>query len=159
MLNFLWSRILKPLKASHDNEQLRERVESDLISDEGIVLHEYKDHLGYSTLGVGRLIDERRGGGISMNEALYLLNNDIEKRFSQLREKLPWFDDQPFGVQRALVNMSFQMGIRGLLTFKNTLKLIQKGKYVQAADNALKSKWARQTPNRAKRVTDWIRNA
>jgi len=135
-------------------------VTTDLKKDEGIVLHEYKDHLGYSTIGIGRLIDRRRGGGITMEEAEYLLNNDIVTRVDLLRKHLPWFDNKPVDVRRALLNMSFQMGIEGLLGFKNTLKMIEKGQYVKAADNALKSKWARKdTPNRAARVTDWIRNA
>lgn len=57
----------------------------------------------------------------------------------------------------ALVNMSFQLGVDGLLGFKNSLALMEEGKYTFAADNMLKSKWAEQTPGRAKRIAAQIR--
>jgi lysozyme len=41
------------------------------------------------------------------------------------------------------------MGIGGLLTFKNTLLLIKTGQYKKAADEMLKSLWAKQVGNRA----------
>jgi len=37
------------------------------------------------------------------------------------------------------------------------LALIEEGKYTFAADNMLKSKWAEQTPARAKRLADQMR--
>jgi lysozyme len=80
------------------------------------------------------------------------LNNDIDKRVAELRSRLPWtkkLDDVRFG---ASVNMSFQLGVDGLLGFKNTLALIEEGKYTFAADNMLKSKRDEQTPARAKRL-------
>lgn len=137
----------------------KEKLKQELVSDEGVVLHYYNDSLGYATIGVGRLIDQRKGGGITKEEALYLLDNDIERKSAEVYRELPWLKDHPDEVQRAVINMAFQMGIVGLLTFKNTLSLIEQHKYKEAADNALKSKWATQTPNRAKRVTDMIRSA
>lgn len=137
----------------------KEKLKQELVSDEGIVLHYYNDSLGYATIGVGRLIDQRKGGGITKDEALYLLDNDIERKSAEVYRALPWLKTHPDEVQRAVINMAFQMGIVGLLTFKNTLSLIEQHKYKEAADNALKSKWATQTPNRAKRVTDMIRSA
>jgi lysozyme len=47
--------------------------------------------------------------------------------------------------------------VPGLLKFKTTLSLLQAGDRAGAAAQALKSLWAKQTPNRAKRVTDLIR--
>ena len=44
-----------------------------LRRDEGRVRHAYQDHLGYWTIGVGRLIDQRKGGGLSEDEIDYLL--------------------------------------------------------------------------------------
>jgi lysozyme len=120
----------------------RKMLIEELRRDEGVVLHEYKDHLGYSTIGIGRLIDKRRGGGITLQEAEYLLGNDVDKVYSELKARLPWFVEKPDYVQRALCNMAFQMGIEGLLKFKNTLQFIKSGNYSAAADNALKSKWA-----------------
>lgn len=128
-----------------------------LIRDEGVVLHEYKDHLGYSTIGIGRLIDKRKGGGISLMEARFLLNNDIVRVSNEVRRELPWaekLDNVRFGV---LLNMAFQMGIVGLLGFKNTLAMIERGDYVGAAKGMLNSKWAKQTPARCKRLSEQMR--
>ena len=65
-------------------------LESQLRRDEGEVLHAYSDSLGYLTIGVGRLIDARRGGGISGDESAYLLRNDIERKTGELLRRAPW---------------------------------------------------------------------
>lgn len=134
-------------------------LEQDLESDEGFRAAVYKDSEGYWTIGIGTLVDARKGGGITLEEARYLLSNRLSAKFAEMDSKMAWWRQQPEPVQRALANMAYQMGVDGLLGFKNTLALIQAGKYAEAADNALKSKWAQQTPNRAKRVTDLIRSA
>jgi lysozyme len=54
--------------------------------------------------------------------------------------------------------MAFQLGTDGLLGFKNTLALIRDGKYAEAADAMLFSKWAQQTPARAKRMSEQMRS-
>jgi len=136
---------------------MRENLIRSLRGEEGEVLTEYKDHLGYSTIGVGRLIDKRKGGGITTEESAYLLNNDITKIAEQLNKRLSWWtklDDARKGV---LANMAFQMGVDGLLGFRNTLKLIEAGKYEEAAKGMLQSKWATQTPSRAKRMAEQMR--
>lgn len=135
------------------------QLEKDLDRDEGFVPHAYQDHLGFWTIGIGRLIDKRKGGGITREEAYYLLRNTLSSSFDEMDKRMPWWRDHPEPVQRALVNMAYQMGVPGLMKFKNTLALIQAKKYNEAADNAMKSLWAKQTPERAKRVTDLIRSA
>jgi lysozyme len=113
--------------------------------------------LGYLTLGVGRLIDKRKGGSITHDEAQYLLNNDIATRVEALQAKLPWFDGLSDVRKAVLLNMSFQLGITGLLGFGRTLELVKMGDYIGAADNMLKSKWAQQTPNRANELATQMR--
>ena len=63
-----------------------------LIANEGVVLHEYKDHLGYSTLGVGRLIEKDKGG-ITEEEAKYLLANAATDASSDEEEPEPLDED------------------------------------------------------------------
>ena len=134
-------------------------IAADLKSDEGWREHAYQDHLGYWTIGYGFLIDERRRGRIPQQVADYWLDWEIDRIWERLSEALPWFDDLPEQVQRALVNMGYQLGVSGLLRFRRTLWLLEQGDWADAADEALRSKWAEQTPNRARRVTDWIRSA
>ena len=128
----------------------------ELKRDEGFISHVYQDHLGYHTIGIGRLVDKRRGGGITEEEATYLLENDIDKVVNQLDYKLPWWRGLSDARQRALANMCFQMGINGLLKFKRMLRALEHGDYELARKEALDSVWAQQTPNRAARVVNLI---
>jgi lysozyme len=129
----------------------------DLIRDEGFKRHAYQDHLGYWTIGVGRLIDARRGGGLSDEEIRYLLKNDIARIEKDLDEKLPWWRELSERRQRALANMAFQLGTGGLLEFSNMLDALEDGDHAKAAEEALDSKWAVQTPQRAQRIATMIR--
>ena len=134
------------------------QIADDIRRHEGTVLHAYPDHLGYWTIGVGRMIDERRGGGISEAEAEHLLANDIDRIAARLQHEAG-FRNSPSEVKRALVNMAFQMGIKGLLGFTNMWRALEQHDYETAATEALDSKWANQTPTRANEVADWIRSA
>lgn len=124
-----------------------------LKRDEGCKLHAYHDHLGYLTIGIGRLIDLRKGGGISQEEAEYLLQNDVQRVTRELIRSLPWFVELDDARKGVLLNMAFQMGIGGLLKFTQTLSLIKQGKYMSASNEMLDSTWARQTPVRAQRLS------
>ena len=128
-----------------------------LKSDEGLVLHAYSDTVGMLTIGYGRLIDKRKNGGISKQEAEYLLRNDIDSRVQTLQNRLPWFNKLDDARKGVLLNMSFQMGVEGLLGFHATLARVQAGDYMGAADSMLQSKWATQTPNRANRLAQQMR--
>lgn len=124
-----------------------------LRGDEGVRACAYQDHLGYWTIGIGRLIDERKpGAGLRPDEIDYLFNNDMADRIAALSIRLSWFTRLDEARQGVLLNMSFQMGVEGLLGFKNTLKLVEVGNYTKAAENMLMSLWARQTPQRARRL-------
>mgnify|MGYP000930691695 FL=1 len=123
-----------------------------LRRDEGIKPSAYQDHLGFWTIGVGRLIDARKGGGLRPDEIEYLLANDIKDRARALLAALPWFGALDDARQGVLLNMAFQLGTAGLLAFKNTLDQVRLGQYKRAAEMMLQSKWATQTPERAARL-------
>ena len=132
---------------------MKAKLINQLRRDEGEVLHAYPDSLSYLTIGVGRLIDKHKGVGITAEESAYLLNNDIERTQAELLRRAPWMaglDDARKGV---LVAMAFQLGVDGLLGFKNTLEMVRRGDYAGAAAGMLQSLWARQTPERAKRLS------
>jgi lysozyme len=129
-------------------------LKDQLIRDEGVVRHAYEDNLGFITIGVGRLIDARRGGGLSLAEIDYLLTNDIGEKTAQVLEALPWATDLNEPRFAVLVNMAFQMGIRGLLGFSGMLAAVKAGDYKAAAEHMLDSKWEMQTPTRAHRLAD-----
>ena len=125
-----------------------------LITEEGEILHAYDDHLNFLTIGVGRLIDMRKGGGITQEESRYLLANDIKKRVADVEKALPFYAELNDARQAVLIGMAFQMGVDGLLKFKTTLALIKAGNYADAGEQMLKSLWAKQTPFRAERMAN-----
>lgn len=136
---------------------LEDKLTAQLKADEGVRQHVYKDHLGYETIGVGRLVDERKpGSGLRMVEIEFMLANDIHDRYRQLNQTLTFFKDLDEARQGALLNMSFQLGVEGLLAFKNTLSAIRRGEYEVAAAHMLDSLWAKQTPARARRMAAQI---
>ncbi len=136
-----------------DMNQLR----ADIKFEEGTVLHYYVDSLGYATIGSGILIDQRKGGGISDYENDFLVDNRLTRLLGNLDAKLPWILGLSDGVQRALANMAYEMGVDGLLSFQGMLSSIRAGNFEDAANHALDSIWAKQVPERAKRVSDLIR--
>lgn len=120
-----------------------------LKRDEGIRLKPYQDSVGKTTIGIGRNLDDV---GISEVEAEFMLQNDIRKAENELAEHLPWTKDMDEVRRAVLVNMAFNMGIHGLLGFKNTLALIQQMSYTDASVQMLQSKWAEQVGPRAHRL-------
>jgi lysozyme len=132
---------------------MRQELERQLKGDEGSKRFAYRDHLGYWTIGVGRLIDHRKpGGGLRPDEITYLFRNDVDDRLEQLTRRLTWFQNLDDVRKGVLLNMSFQLGVDGLLGFKNTLELVRKEQYQAAGEAMLDSKWAKQTPERAQRL-------
>jgi lysozyme len=130
-----------------------------LKGDEGVKPCVYRDSLGFWTIGVGRLVDASKpGAGLRPDEITYLLNNDIDDRIDALTRALPWFQDLDDVRKGVLLNMAFQLGTEGLLRFERTLALVKDGKYENAAAAMLQSLWAKQTPERAKRMADQMRS-
>lgn len=123
-----------------------------LRRDEGECLHAYQDTRMLWTIGVGRLVDLKRGGGITREESAYLLANDIAKVEAQLAERLPWTARLDDVRRAACANMAFQLGIDGLCAFKTALDYLRNGKHDEASAAFLQSRWAMQTPERAKRI-------
>ena len=130
---------------------------AELSRDEGRIAHAYNDHLGYVTVGVGRLLDRRKGGKLSDDEIDMLLANDIRRAIADVETLPAWQAVKNDPVRaRALVNLRFQLGAAGLRGFKNSLSLIADRRWTEAARNLEKSLWYRQTPARAKRVVHMI---
>lgn len=138
----------------------------DLIREEGRRLDVYYDTERKLTVGIGHLVvrgdaefGKPEGHMITEKRCQELFEHDVARTVSGLQTALPWLADQPQDVQRALTNMAFQMGVAGVLAFKNTLMYIRRKDYATAYTNGLQSKWAKQTPARANRVLTLIKNA
>lgn len=133
---------------------MRSELIKQLRRDEGVKSCVYDDTLGWATIGVGRLVDSRKpGAGLRPEEIDFMLRNDIDDRIDALTRALPWFQDLDDARKGVLVAMAFQLGIAGLLGFKNTLALIHASDFPGAAAGMLNSLWSRQTPERAQRLS------
>jgi lysozyme len=133
---------------------LRQIVEN-LKVEEGYRRQAYRDHLGVLTIGYGRNID-KSGLGISKKEAGEMLRNDVRRTVIELEISLPWSVDLPTIQRETLTELTFQLGIPRLLGFKKMLAALKAGDNKTAAAELMDSKYASQTPSRAKRYAEKI---
>lgn len=129
----------------------------ELRRDEGVRYAPYNDTMGIQTVGVGHNMKAcplPAGWKAPLTDAQVdtLLAADIESVRKALDARLPWWSTLDDVRQRVLANMAFNMGIQGLLGFKNTLAAVQAGRYADAAQGMAASAWARQVGARAARL-------
>ncbi len=130
----------------------RAKLRAELERDEDRVPWAYTDIMGYWTIGVGHLIDRRKGGGLPDQIVDALLDYDIAQKAADLDANIPWWRDLDDVRRRVLLNMCFNLGWGGLSAFRNTLAAVKDGRWADAAAGMRASLWARQVPNRAERL-------
>ena len=136
-------------------EALMNRIKAQLVRHEGLRLKPYRCTAGKLTIGIGRNLDDR---GISQKEAYAMLERDIQDCEQWLIDEIPEVYNKLDEVrQSVLLNMCFNLGIKGLLEFKNTLSFIGAGDWERAANNMLASKWAKQVGMRAIELSELMR--
>lgn len=128
----------------------RQTLTADLLLDEGLRLKPYTDTEGCLSIGVGRNLTDV---GISRQEAMTLLDNDIDAAWLALSKQFTWFNALDPMRQRVLLNMCFNLGLRGLLKFPLMLEAVQIGNYHDAATEMRNSAWAREVGDRAVRLS------
>jgi len=134
---------------------LLERIKAQLVRHEGLRLKPYRCTAGKLTIGIGRNLDDC---GISQTEAYLLLENDIKNCEGQLLDEIPEIYNALNEVRKSvLLNMCFNLGIGGLLGFKNTLVFVKAGDWERAANNMLVSRWAKQVGRRAIEPSELMR--
>jgi lysozyme len=122
---------------------------------EGVRLRPYRCTAGKLTIGVGRNLEDR---GITLAEARMLLANDLADFRNGLLNALPWVARLDDVRQRVLIDMAFNLGLPGLLEFKRTLAAVEAGQYGRAAGMMLESRWASQVGQRARRLSQMMRD-
>jgi len=126
-----------------------DNIKEMLIKNEGLVLQVYRCKNNFLSLGVGRNLD---ANGISEDEAMYLLENDIKRVVANLDKNWKvWRSFEPLA-QEVCIDCTFQMGITGFMKFRRTRALMEMGCWLEASEEILRSKYAtKDTPNRAAR--------
>ncbi|HEY3972305.1 MAG TPA: glycoside hydrolase family protein [Candidatus Sulfotelmatobacter sp.] len=101
------------------------------------------------TIGVGRNLSAK---GLSQKERAYLLANDIADATADLAAHLPWALELDDARKGAMLNLVFNMGIRGVMGFPKFLAAMQAGDWATAKAELLDSEAARQEPDRIDRL-------
>jgi len=133
----------------------RQLLRSQLERHEGLRLKPYLDTAvpPRLTIGYGRNLDDV---GISREEAECMLANDIDKVEREL-DTIDEYVALDRIRQTVIANMTFNLGFHGLMQFKRMWAAIGRCDYEKAAEEMLKSKWARQVGNRATELADIMR--
>lgn len=136
-------------------------LEAELRRDEGVRYMPYLDTANppKRTVGVGHNLDVSplpAGWTFPLTDAQVnqLLARDISTTLAKLDRYLPWWRQMDEVRQRVLANMCFNLGIGGLLQFKNTLAAMQRGANSVAAAGMRASKWYGQVGARAQRLCE-----
>ena len=130
------------------------KLAEQLKKHEGLKLKPYTDTVGKLTLGIGRNLEDK---GITEQEALFMLNNDVDYFYSKLCQRVNWMKTLDDARQNVLVNMAFNLGIAGLMSFKKMLLACEHGNFKIAATEMLNSTWAEQVGYRANELAEQMR--
>lgn len=134
------------LQVMIDFKALIERI----AKNEGFRSKVYQCSEGVDTIGHGLT-------WLTEEESLHILTGRISQLHLKLLDDLDWYRDMPPEVQGILIEMIYQIGYSGVMKFKKMIANMQDRNWKGAADEMLDSLWARQTPNRANRLADIVR--
>lgn len=119
-----------------------------LIRHEGLKLKPYKDTVGLLTIGCGRNLDDV---GISQQEALYLLDNDIHQSEYDCAI-YPWYAKLSDARKAAVLSLSFNLGPAGLAKFKRFLLAMSLAQWKVAGYELENSLWFSQVGTRGPEI-------
>ena len=125
----------------------------EIKKHEGFRSKVYKCTEGYDTIGYGFAIKD-----LEMDEdvAELILMKKIKKLLERIIKTFSWFKDSPKEIQYVVTNMCYQLGLKGFSKFKKTIYLLETEQYDEASVEMLDSLWAKQTPNRAKELSEVV---
>ena len=137
-----------------------EQLQIELAADEGCKLEIYLDHLGYKTVGIGHLITEddelygfEVGSGVSQEHVDELFHDDVQRTVRDCELLYSDFNNLPEEAKLIIANMCCQLGRPRLSGFKKMKAAVDNRDWKEASRQMLDSKWAKQTPNRASRLS------
>ncbi len=116
------------------------KLKISIEKHESLKLKPYSCPKGKLTIGYGRNLEDR---GITQNEAKAMLERDLLDTKLELEDKIKFFHKLDDIRQNVLIEMAYNMGVPHLLEFKNTLKFMEKGDFINASIEMLDSKWHR----------------
>jgi lysozyme len=162
-------------------EGVKHTIEEQLILHEGLRLEVYKCPADYWTVGVGRnlegkpltdeeqehilgarglkpdqVIDTLKEHGISKDEALFLLANDIDDAVADLRS-FDWYEDLDPIRKKVVIDMRYNLGPTRFREFRRMIAALAAGDYTAAAAEMVDSRWYQQVGERGRRLVAMMR--
>lgn len=125
------------------------KMENLIKLQEGLKLQLYKDIMGNQTIGYGRNLSAK---GIRTDEAALMFANDIAEVEADLKRTIPWYEELSPARQAVIIDVCFNIGLGGLMGFKDFLRAAESGDAKTAATELLDSHAAKQLPNRYQRL-------
>jgi lysozyme len=139
-----------------------ERLLESVKKHEGYRNKVYLDTLGKRTVGVGHLCVEDFWEDDKEYEESFLmeiLQKDLQEAIRGAKELMEEHGcaDIDERAEEIIIEMVFQLGRTGVKKFRNMWKALSEHNYVGASYEMLDSKWAKQTPNRAKDMAEQMK--
>ena len=116
-----------------------------LMKDEGFRTAVYDDHLGIPTIGYGTKISEIR---VSKEVAEQWLDEELDEKEERLRSMIPAYCDLSIVRKNVVRSMAYQMGVVGVLRFKNMWRAVRGKDWWRAAFEMRDSQWWRDPATR-----------
>ena len=135
-----------------------DRLLASVKKHEGYRNKVYLDTLGTRTVGVGHLCVEDFWEDDKEYEEKFLmtiLEHDLQSAIKGAKELMSenGCNDIDEIAEELIIEMVFQLGKTGVSKFRNMWKHLSALEYSSAASEMLDSRWAKQTPNRAKNMS------
>ena len=139
------------------------RLLASVKQHEGYKDHVYLDTRNKRTVGVGHLCVEDHWEDHKKYPEEMLMNvlkDDLKNAIQGAGELCSDCPDLRDQAKELIVEMVFQLGKTGVSKFRNMWKALKEKppSYSVAATEMLDSRWAKQTPNRAKEMSDHMRS-
>ena len=142
-------------------------IYSLLEKHEGRKHKPYRCTGGKRTIGIGHNFDDnplpphiadylKKNGQITDDMVDELLDTDILHATADCCVLFPGFDSFSERRKMALVDFVFQLGFNRARKFIHSIACINIGRWEKAGEQMRKSRWAEQTPNRAKEIIEMI---
>ena len=127
---------------------------SSIRKHEGFRSKVYKCSESFDTIGYGFAIKD-----LVLDEDIcnIILQRKLESLIRSIEFKFSWYADLPNSVKDVVIECCYQLGLSGFGKFKKSIEHLKNEEWELAADEMLDSKWAKQTPNRAKALSDRVR--
>lgn len=160
---------------------IKHSLEDQLILHEGLYLHVYPCPAGYLTIGVGRnlegkpltkreqeylfgtsglgikeVIDVLYSRKVTRDEAIWLLQQDINDAVKDLGN-FGWFSSLDPIRRKVMIDMRYNVGPKRFREFKRMIAAMAKGDYESTADEMVDSKWYHEVKTRGVRLVAMMR--